>query len=439
MKIEELKELLKGEIINKGKNNTFKNIVIDSRKVEKGDLFIALRGKYQDGHNYIKDAIQKGACMIVTEENVEAKQKAGIIKVEDTLESLWTLAEYYRLQYQAPVIAVTGSVGKTTTKNLIAEVLGSNYKVLKSEKSFNNHFGVPLTLLELNDEYDLVLLELGMNHAGEISKLSRLCQPNVSVITNIGTSHIGNLGSKKNILKAKMEILDGMDEMGILILNDDDEYLHSILDIENCSIYRVGTKDNVDFKAELLDKEFKVTVQQVEYIIPILENYLLPNYLIAIQIGILFGLHMEQIIENIKKFKMEEHRLEVIDKGNYKIIDDSYNASFESFTAALSTLDKKNNYLFILGDMAELGKYSRKMHKKLGNLLKKFPNKDILLVGNYVKYIANKNKKISKRFENNEQLISLLKEIDLTNKTVFLKGSHMMKLEDIRYFLENQK
>lgn len=438
MKLEELSVFLHGEIIKRGNHVMYKKIRIDSRKVEKGDLFIAIRGREQDGHNYIEEAILKGASMVLTEKPLVVKQKVGVIKVEDTMESLWLLANYYRSKYPVPVIAITGSVGKTTTKNLIATVLGSHYKVLKSEKSFNNHYGVPMTLLELNDDYDVVVLELGMNHAGEISRLSHLCKPDVGIITNIGTSHIGNLGSQKNIFKAKMEILDGMNEMGILIVNDDDPYLHSIKEVEGVALYRVGTKDTCDLKVLPHKKSFEVTVQQETYEVPILEDYLLPNYVLALQIGILFGMQMNHMLHNLKQFTMEEHRLETITKEKFIILDDSYNASYESFVAVLSTLDLQKKYLFILGDIAELGKYHKKIHKKLGILFQSFQHKKLLLVGSDVKYIAKKNKKDAQLFSNNQEIIHYLETYPLEEVTILLKGSHVMRLQEIRDYLEQR-
>lgn len=437
MNISKLTSILEGELIQKGKNNTFKKVKIDSRKVEKGDLFIAIRGKNQDGHDYIPEAIRNGASIIVAEKPVKAR-KQTIIRVPNTLASFHALAHYYRKKYPLPIIAVTGSAGKTTTKELISIVLEPYYKVLKSEKSYNNHIGVPLTLLQLSDTYDVVVMELGMNHAGEISNLSKICEPDLAVITNIGTSHIGELGSRKKILKAKMEILDGMREHGILILNDDDFYLHKVKENDRQSIYRIGTGESADLSVIKLDRAFQFHFQEKDYIIPILEDYLLPNYLIAVQIGLLFGLTVEQITENLEKFQMKDSRMETIEKNHFTIIDDSYNGSYESFEAALSSFDVNKDYVFVIGDMAELGRYQKRYHKKLGVLLQKFKNKNLLLVGEDVKYIAKKNKDDSILFDSNEKLIEYLKEIEIENKIVFIKGSHRMNLHDVRTYLENR-
>lgn len=437
MTIENLTSILEGELIQKGKNNTFKNVKIDSKIVEKGDLFFALMGKKLDGHDYIPEAIRRGASILVTEKPIKAR-KQSIIRVKNTLESLHKLASYYRSKYPVPLIAVTGSAGKTTTKELISTVLEPYYHILKNEKSFNNHIGVPLTLLKLNDTYDVAVIELGMNHAGELSNLSKLCQPDLAVITNIGTSHIGELGSKKNILKAKLEILDGMKEHGILILNDDDKYLHAIKENNKQFIYRVGTNKTADLQVACTEEGFCFQVGDQTYEVSLPEPYLLENYIIALQIGLLFGLTADQIVETLETFKMKDSRMERISIKNNLIIDDSYNASFESFEAALSSFDLKNPYLFILGDMAELGKFHKKYHKQLGKLFQKFPNKKLLLVGEDVKYIQKKNKKDSLFFSSNQEMMDYLQEYPFSNETIFIKGSHRMNLHQIRVFLEKQ-
>ena len=188
---------------------TINNIKIDSRNINENDLFIAIRGKNIDGHNYVLDAINRGASLIIVSEDISIKANTMIIKVNDTIEILGVLANSMINKIKVPVIAVTGSNGKTTTKELIANLLATKYKVLKNKGNLNNHIGLPLTILEYQDE-DIIVLEMGMNHKGEIEKLTKICHPNIGVITNIGTAHIGNLGSKKNIYKAKLEILKGM-------------------------------------------------------------------------------------------------------------------------------------------------------------------------------------------------------------------------------------
>ena len=223
-----LLQIVDGKYLNKGTKRKINEIKIDSRKINKNDVFIALKGSNFDGHDYVKDAIKSKASAIIVNRKIDIKTNVPIILVKDTYDSLIKIGTFFRNKFDIPVIAVTGSCGKTTTKELIYTILSKKYKVLKSEKNYNNHIGIPLTLTKLSNEYDACVLEIGMNHFSEISKLSKMVKPNIGIITNIGTSHIGNLGSQKNILKAKMEILDGMKD-GLLILNGKDSRSSMVL------------------------------------------------------------------------------------------------------------------------------------------------------------------------------------------------------------------
>ena len=218
MKLSQINKIINGKINN---DISFNKIKVNSKEIQPGDLFLAIN----KGHDYIDEAINNGAVAIISE--VDIDYPIPKIKVSSAVEALGQIAKYIRQLYQKPVIAITGSVGKTTTKELVSLVLKEKYKVLKSEKNNNNHIGLPITLLKLDQDYDVVVAELGMNHLNEISYLSNICQPDYAIITNIGSAHIGNLGSKKNILKAKLEILDGMDN-GYLLVNNYDKYLKKV-------------------------------------------------------------------------------------------------------------------------------------------------------------------------------------------------------------------
>ena len=231
MKLSQINKIINGKINN---DISFNKIKVNSKEIQPGDLFLAIN----KGHDYIDEAINNGAVAIISEKELDTPS----IKVDNSVITLGKIAHYIRNLYNIPLIAITGSVGKTTTKELIYLVLSKKYKVLKSNKNQNNHIGLPLTLLNLNNTYDVIVTELGMNHFNEISYLSNICNPNYAVITNIGTAHIGNLGSKKNILKAKLEILDGMNE-GYLIVNNDDKYLNKLKNTikVNSKILKIGS------------------------------------------------------------------------------------------------------------------------------------------------------------------------------------------------------
>jgi len=433
MNIDVLLKIIDGKYLNKGTKNKIINIKIDSRQINEDDVFIALIGKKYDGHNYIKEAIKKKAGAIIVCKRVNVKTKVPIILVENTYDALLKIGAFFRNKYGIPIIGITGSIGKTTTKEIVSNILSKKYKVLKSEKNYNNHIGIPLTLTKLNNSYDVCVLELGMNHFGEISKLSKMIKPNIGVITKIGTSHIGNLGSKKNILKAKMEIIDGMED-GLLIINNKDKLLKRI---KYSNIIRSGQKlkpfsvivnDKVSFKLVINNE-----VHKFEY--NSLNKDLIMNFVLAIEIGLLFNIPIEDIKDALYNFEMPDGRMNIITKNTTKIINDCYNASLESVISSINVLkNEKNNKIIILGDILELGKQAIKIHKKIGRHLNKLKNTKVFLVGKNVKQIKGKNYIY---FDNNEDLIKQINNINLENTTILIKASRKMHLEEITKYIIN--
>lgn len=401
------------------KNLKFKNIKIDSRKLKKNDLFIAIKGPHYDGHDFIKNNVA-----------ISSKVLPNTILVKDTFKALYDISKFNKNMVGPKVIAITGSVGKTMTKDLIYEILKTKYRVLKSEKNFNNHFGVPLTLLNLKDEEYLVV-ELGMNHKGEISKLSKLVNPDIAVITNIGSSHIGNLKNKKNIFKAKMEILDGM-KYGTLITNGDDEYLKKTKSIK-CDINNKNDLYAFNIYSDLKTTMFNIRIENKVYSVKlnVPGKHLITNVLLAIKVGLLNDIDIDTIISSIEKYKYIENRLEIIEK-QYIIINDCYNSSYESLIGVLNLIKKeKKEKIIILGDILELGKKTKYYCKKIQKELKKIPNSKVLLVGNNFKNIKG-----FIHFNNNNEIIEYLKTLNLDNQLILIKGSRMMHLEEITQYLK---
>lgn len=401
MKLSEINNILKGKI---NKDVSFNKIKMNSKDITTNDVFLAIN----KGHNYINEAINNGAVGIISEYDLDYPS----IKVDNSILALGKIANYIRNLYDIPLIAITGSVGKTTTKELIYSVLSKKYKVLKSEKNKNNNIGCPLTLLNLDETYDIIVLEFGMNHFNEISYLSKICNPDYAIITNIGTAHIGNLGSKKNILKAKLEILDGMSNKNIIV-NNKDRYLKKIRNAIKVDEKRL----NVIYKNE---NEFIIdnVIFNYKY------KHILPDIFIAIKVGLLFDINLKLISEAISKFEPIDGRLNIINR-EYKIIDDSYNSSYESLIEGLKSLDNNFKYI-VLADMLELGKFSIKYHKKVNKYLKKIKNKKVLLIGNYTKYIDGIH------FENLDELILFLKSNIKKCDTVYIKGSRKFNLDIIK-------
>ena len=248
--IKDIIKLCDGKLLSGDENIVINNIKIDSRKINDGDIYVGIRGEVNDGNIFFEDAINRGAKAIIVDNSkldYDKYSDVTIVLVKDTVWCLQELARYKRGLFKGEVIAITGSVGKTTTKDMVASILGEKYKVLKTEGNYNNHIGLPLTILNYTLE-DVMVVEMGMSHEGELSLLSRIAKPTLSIITNVGTAHIGNLGSRENILKAKLEILDGMDNKK-LIINNDNDMLHEYYIKNSDNVITVGINSDSMYRA----------------------------------------------------------------------------------------------------------------------------------------------------------------------------------------------
>ena len=432
MNLSKLAEITNGKIYN-NKNINIKNIKIDSNQITEGDLFIAIIGQNKDGHDYIESAIKNGASAYITSK--EIPNQIPYIKVADTTIALGQIASYIKEVSHTKLIAITGSTGKTTTKELVYSLLKNKYSVLKTDKNQNNHIGVPLTLLKIKNE-DFCIVEMGMNHLGEISYLSKLAKPDLAVITNIGSSHIGNLGSKENILKAKLEIKDGL--KGDLIVSGDDSYLNKI------SAIKVGFNDGNDFKAynletNLMRSSFWINYQNEEYQIKVnLPAHLIDDVLISIYIALKYEINIQDIITTLENFQNIGMRLTVKKINTNTIISDCYNSSFESLTGDLTMLiPNKQKKLLILGDIAEAGKFSKTIHENLKPFIEKLQNYELILIG---PEMMNLQINKAKHFKNYKEALIYLKNKEIKNTLILIKGSRIMKLENISdFFLESKR
>lgn len=430
MDLNKIIDIVQGKVLNKYKNNKINKIVTDTRKIKKNDLFIALKGNRYNGHDFVNDI--KKASGIIIDEDMEVKTDIPVIKVESTYQVLFQLGSYFRNNYDIPLIAITGSNGKTTTKELISFILESKYNVLKNSDNKNNIIGVSDTLFHLNCKHKIIVMEMGMNHKEEISKLSCMCKPNIAIITNIGSSHIGLLKSKRNIYKAKLEILDGL--TGKIIVNGDDKYLKKIKNSYKCGrnyyndLIAYNIYSNTEFLefSIYLDKEYRVKFNNPGI-------HFVNDILIAIKVCLLYDVDINTIVNRINEFKMVDKRMNIKKYKDITIIDDCYNANYESMIAGLNVLKNINgDKIIILGDMLELGKYSKKYHFKLNFILGKIYDKEVLTVGHYSNYIKGKH------FTNNTDLISYLKNEDLHDKYIFIKGSRGMHLEEVKKYIESK-
>lgn len=403
------------------------NFSKDTRTIKENDIYVGIKGDNFDGNKFYREAFNKGAsaCILDCDPNeINDYLNKTIVIVPDTIKCLQILAAYKREMYDIPVIAVTGSVGKTTTREMIAAVLNTKYKVLTPIENYNNHIGLPFTLLNLNDQ-NACVLEMGMNHLGEISLLSKIAKPTIAVITNIGTSHIGNLGSKENILKAKLEILDGMNEKGVLVINNDDELLTTV-DYKNK--ITVSMNNDSDYIAQRLsDDKFKVKTIRIKN--QSINTAFIYNALNAVAVGKLLKVRNGQIRTALNNYAPSANRLQIKKSSSgITIIDDCYNASYESIKIALEPIQKyKRRKVVVLGDIKELGNKSIEIHQSLGDLIKDI---DLLItVGEYTKYIKTNIK--NDNFSNNLDAIDYLKKVVRKDDVVLVKASHAMKFDEI--------
>lgn len=451
--LKEILEVTNGELIQGNPEDICQNFSKDTRTIQKGDTYIGIKGETFDGNQFWREALDKGAKTVIIE-NLERKEQElkkypqkNIVKVKDTKQALYEIAKKKREKYNIPVIAITGSVGKTSTKDIVANVVAKKYKTLKTQGNNNNNIGLPFTILKLQEE-EAMVLEMGMNHFGEISLLTKIAKPDICIITNIGTSHIGNLGSRENILKAKLEILEGTNQP-IIIVNNDNDLLHQ-WQIENQNkekiiTYGIREPSTINAKNIALKENkstFTCTIQEKEQTInvPVGGEHFILNALCAICVGNTLKIEPEKIKQGIEKFELTKKRMDITKtKDNITIINDAYNASLESMQASLKYLANLPNTrkIAVLGDMLELGEYAQKLHEQVGKAV--YQNKiDILITcGTNAKHIQNQAKKEGMQeqniyyFENKEQIISQLKQICKPGDTILLKASNGMKFFEL--------
>ena len=454
--VDKIVEMCKCTVISWGTASTVEKFCSDTRTIEKNDLFISLKSETTDGITYIKEALENGAMGVITEYNIpeEIVNKYNnklILKVKNITDSIQKIAKYKRTLYDIPIVAVTGSVGKTSTKDIIASVVGKKYNVTKTKGNYNNHIGVPLTILSWNENTEAAVVEMGMNHFGEIELLTNIVKPTIAIITNIGTAHIGILGSRGNILKAKMEILDGLTPNGCIILNNDNDLLNKC-DIKNYRKITYGIENSSNYMAYDITRnetytEYKIKINNKEekVYVPVPGDHFIYNSLCAIAVGKELNIETDKIIEGIKTFEITGKRNEIIEINDIKIMNDYYNASYDSMKASLEVLSniKATRKIAILGDMLELGEYSEKLHSMVGEEVAKNKIDVLCTVGKLSKSTAKTAKTLGTKeiyqFNTNEECIDKLGEIVRKNDAILIKASNAMHFGEISKHLQGER
>lgn len=486
IKIKDIIKICKAKLLFGNDEIICENFSKDTRTIQTGDVYVGIKGENFDGNTLYKEAFEKGASVCILqnvdvdiEEISQIHKDKCIIMVEDTIKALQEIATYKRSLYNIPVIAITGSVGKTSTKDIIASVVSTKYNVLKTQGNMNNHIGLPMTILGLKN-HEALVVEMGMNNLGEISDLSKIAKPNIAVITNVGTAHIGNLGSRENILKAKLEILDGMNDNGVLIINNDNDLLNawaknykgnikiitygineensdvkssnielyedkSIFDVTVNNESSMVSQINKVIESELIENKVVESKFQINNISKITEKITVPiggvhfvyNAMCSVAVGEILNIDFSKIKEGIDKFSLSKNRMELINLSNdVLLINDCYNANYDSMKAGIEYLakTKAEKKIAILGDMLELGEFSDELHRKVGEEVIKNDIDILITVGEKARIISDTVKTVNSNVyacESNQEAVAIAKSLMKKDDIIYIKASNGMRFKEI--------
>jgi UDP-N-acetylmuramoyl-tripeptide--D-alanyl-D-alanine ligase len=460
MTIENITKAVRGTYIGPEEllNREISAVVTDSRKTEEGCLFAAIRGERVDGHKFIPQVINRGALVVLAEQSPEKTEelygkpddgcRVPTILVESVLQALKDAAEFYRAQMPIPVVGIIGSVGKTSTKEMVASVLSVRYRVLKTEGNFNNELGVPMTVFRMRDEHQIAVIEMGINHFGEMHRLAKIVRPDTVIMTNIGTAHLEFLKTRDGILKAKSEVFDYFKKDGHIILNGDDDKLSTIEEKNGVAplrfgYHRQGYSHENDFYAENVERHgldgiscrIHMPGAYTDVMIPAPGEHMIMNALAGAAAGYVYGLTTEEIRRGIENYESLSGRFHIIHSGDVTIIDDCYNANPASMKASLSILaEADGRKVAVLGDMGELGDREKELHGEIGAFAAECGIDALYCVGPLMQNAADTaNGRISdvRHFDSLEKLMNKLNEMIRPGDTVLVKASHFMNFSRI--------
>lgn len=456
LKVSELLKATGGRLIQGDLKREISGISTDSRKIKEYELFITLKGPKYDGHNFAQEAIKKGACGVLISNSQFPISKLLItdhrlpitILVRDTLEALGQIAEYYREKFDLPVVAVTGSTGKTTTKDMIASILSLELSVLKTQENFNNEVGVPLTLFQLSKKHQVVVLELGMSALGEIERLTRISSPKIGVITNVGEVHLQYLGNVRKVALAKAELVYALGKDDVAILNTDDPYVRDMRKRIKARIITYSIRKRAQVRAkeiENLREEgmrfiLRIGKESLSIYLRCLGYHNIYNALAAASTAHALGMKKEMIQEGLSQFRPLAGRMKIMRMRGLTILDDTYNASPKSFIAAIDTLrnlSPRGRKILVVGDMLELGERAPLAHKETGIYIAHSGIDMLITCGELAGYLAQgaleaemeKRRIIS--CQNKEEAWGKLSSLAREGDTILIKGSHATGMEEI--------
>lgn len=438
----------KGRCLNKDieLDKMFNGVYIDSRLCNNNSLFVPINGSNVDGHSFSYKACELGAIITLWNKGVNNPpvDKMIVIEVDDTIDTLAVIAKQYASELNAKFIGVTGSNGKTSTKDMLKDVLASKYKVMKTMGNYNNILGVPLTLLSFDEDLEIGVVELGMDKLKEISYLVSLVKLDIAIITSIGDAHLSDLGSIENIAKAKCEIIEGIKDKGVLIHVDDKLIDNELNDLSksikfNFKVMTYGTENNndlvlIDFMQD--ESGIRFSTDKIDNIsVPLYGKHQAYNAMAVILCAMYFKMNNNEIVEAFKNVKCTKMRNEVLKINKLSILNDSYKSNPQSVLAALETMShfKNDKHIVVLADMLDLGENEIQKHEQLGLDISSYEFAELITYGNLAKYINDKchNNAIKKHYDNKQDIVEYLKTLLDKNYLVLIKGSRSMKLDEI--------
>ena len=445
LKVKELLEATNGKLLNGNLDDEINNYKIDSREVKSGDFYIPIVGENVDGHRFINDTV-KNNCSGFFVSNIdsidiqkikEVNKDIIIIEVEDTKKALVDIGIFNRNKHKdIEVVAITGSVGKTSTREIVSSVLSQQKNILVTEKNMNSYIGMPLMTLKL-EEQEMAVLEAGIDFVGEMDILNKLLVPDVAVVTNIGTSHIGKFGSQDIIFQEKTKIADGLKGKKILLLNGDDEYLRRY---ENPSVkilyYSIKDAKNIVINENTIEYDTLIYNKEEHIVVNALGNHNILNSLVAIKIGEIYNISVDKIKRGIFQYQNISRRMEKILFNNITIIDDTYNASPSSMQSGLISIDeiKDKRKIAVLADILELGDYAKEIHLKMGKVFKELKYDVLIAYGENMKYLIENAKNYVKEVyycKDSTEAEKKVREIMRENDVIYFKGSNSMFVNKI--------